>query len=350
MNLGRVRAHAPGRVNLIGEHTDYTGGLVMPIAIQLGTTIDARLTDEGVTLTTDLDTSTVSFDRIPGDPSTVEPSWGRYVAAVASVVGRDRDLRGIDGVITSDLPAGAGLSSSAALEVATALALGAVGPPSRIASWCREAEEVATGVPCGIMDQLVSAAGVAEHALLIDCTTLEIEPVAIDEGVEVLVVHSGQSRSLADSAYAERRFECLAAEQVIGPLARASPDDLDKLEVLEPLDHNDLVRRRARHIISENARVRAFAAAMRAGDRREAGALMTASHRSLRDDFEVSTPALDALVDELTATTGVLGARLTGAGFGGCVVALCEAGAVPEVGTRLGWVVRASGGARVESD
>jgi galactokinase len=186
------------------------------------------------------------------------------------------------------------------------------------------------------MDQLASAAGVAGHALLIDCTTEEVVPVPLPEGIEVVAVHSGQHRALAGSAYAERRAACEQAEAELGPLRRAAIDDL--AAIADPG-----VRRRARHVITENARVLAFVDALRAGDRRALGELLAAGHASLRDDFEVSTPVLDELVARLQATPGVIGARLTGAGFGGCAVVLCEPGT--EVG---GWLLHAVDGATVE--
>ncbi|MBO0729817.1 MAG: hypothetical protein J2P57_11195, partial [Acidimicrobiaceae bacterium] len=173
------------------------------------------------------------------------------------------------------------------------------------------------------------------HALLIDCTTDEVSPVAIPDGVEVVAVHSGEARRLADSAYAERWADCEAAAAVIGPLRKASLADLAAIS-------NPRVRRRARHVIAENARVLAFADAIGDGDLRRAGQLMGESHASLREDFEVSTPALDALVARLQATPGVWGARLTGAGFGGCAVALTTPGAV-----QTGWKLTPSAGARL---
>jgi galactokinase len=192
------------------------------------------------------------------------------------------------------------------------------------------------------MDQLASVAGVDGCALLIDCHTLAIEPIVVPDVVDVVVVHSGQQRVLAATAYAARRAQCEAAEASIGPLRLAGPTDVDALD--EPL------RRRARHVVTENARVRSFAAALRAGDGAGAGALMVESHRSLRDDFEVSTTVLDDLVAHLCGRPGVLGARLTGAGFGGCVVALCERGAsvVGLTAQQQVWRVRPSAGARIE--
>jgi galactokinase len=254
---------------------------------------------------------------------------------VAGVVAVVRPPTGGTGTVTTTLPVGAGLSSSAALEVAVALALGFDGPPLELALACQRAEHLASGVPSGVMDQLASAAGVEGHALLLDCESYEITPVPIPDGVEVVVVHSGQARTLVGSPYADRRRDCEAAAAIVGPLRRASLADVSRLA-------DDRLRRRARHVVTENERVLACADALRAGDLAGAGTLMAASHRSLRDDFEVSTPALDTLVERLSATPGVYGARLTGAGFGGCVVALAEAGSPAE-----GWRMHASAGASV---
>jgi len=329
----RIRTFAPGRVNLIGDHTDTTGGLVLPMAIHLGTTVDVERGGSEVRLrsTTEPEPAAVPLDV--SDPAAVSPAWARYVAGVVAEVRPDRGARG---TVATTLPVGAGLSSSAALEVALALGLGFVGSHVDVARACQRAEHAASGVPSGIMDQLTSAAGVAESALLIDCTTLERTPVPLPPDVEVVVVHSGQARALAGSPYAERRRECEAAEAQIGPLRSAL---LDAVEVIA----DPVVRRRARHVVTENARVREAAAALGVGDLVAAGRAMVASHASLRDDFEVSTPALDRLAAELAATPGVFGARLTGAGFGGCAVALTRPGAV-----RRGWVVRAVDGARLE--
>jgi galactokinase len=237
------------------------------------------------------------------------------------------------------VPVGAGLSSSAALSVAVALAFGFEGTALELAQACQTAEHVATGVPCGIMDQLASAAGVAGHSLLIDCAALSVSPVPMPEGVDVWVLRAGGPRRLVGSPYAERRAQCEAASAVVGPLR-----DVASVSALDVLD-DALLRRRARHVVTENDRVLACADALRRGDIVSAGALMTESHVSLRDDFDVSTDALDAAVARLTSTPGVLGARLTGAGFGGSVVALAESGA--RVGEDA-WRVVAVGGATVE--
>jgi len=329
-----VRAIAPGRVNLIGDHTDYTGGLVLPMAIDRATEVSGEPGGAAVVLeSTEVEgRAVVPLDV--ADPSAVEPGWARYVAGVVAEL---RPVTGFRGVVRSDVAVGAGLSSSAALEVAVALALGFDGQPLALARLCQRAEQRASGVPCGIMDQLASAAGVDGHALLIDCTALTVEPVPLPPSVEVAVVHSGEERALAGSAYAERRARCEEAAGIVGPLRDATVDDVAAID-------DPIVRRRARHVVTENERVRRFADALWGGRLDEAGRLMVESHVSLRDDFEVSTPGLDALVERLLAIDGVLGARLTGAGFGGCVVALTRAGAAADVG---GWTVRASAGARV---
>jgi galactokinase len=262
---------------------------------------------------------------------------------VAGVVAELRPNAGFVGTVTSTLPVASGLSSSAALENAVALALGFTGTPAELALLTQRAEWAASGVPCGIMDQLTSAAGVEGKALLIDCDSLAITAVALPADAEIVVVHSGQQRALADSAYAQRRAACEAAAARIGPLRAATLDDVGRID-------DPVVRSRARHVISENARVLSFAAALERGDLADAGAAMVASHASLRDDYEVSTDRLDRLVERLCATPGVYGARLTGAGFGGCTVALCAPGALADLlrnGPEQAWVVRPSAGARV---
>jgi galactokinase len=336
----KVLARAPGRVNLIGDHTDYTGGLVLPMAIDRATEVEVERGGRWVELVsaTEDEPAFLHFDD-PREPALVQPAWARYVAGVVEVL---RPEEGAIGFVLSELPIGAGLSSSAALEVAVALALGFEGTPLELALACQRAEQIASGVPCGIMDQLCSAAGVAGHALLIDCETLEVTPIPIPDGLDVVVVDSGTRRQLATSFYGVRRAQCEEAETLIGPLRRATIDDAESIGI-------DELRRRARHVVSENERVRRFAAALCAGDAAEAGRLMVASHASLRDDFEVSTRVLDGLVDHLAARPGVHGARLTGAGFGGCVVALADAGA--DLGLPDGvdaWVMAPSAGATVE--
>jgi galactokinase len=349
-----VVARAPGRVNLIGDHTDYTGGLVLPMAIDRETVVTGEPGGEDVVLRSTHDDEPASVPLAVENPRLVHPAWARYVAGVVHQLVRAAPpsagfdgvpvsgtrfggvpMTGLRGDVSSTVPVGSGLSSSAALELAVALALGFRGSPLELAQLCQLAEHVATGVPCGIMDQLSSAAGIAGHALLIDCHDLTVLPVPMPDDVEVVVVHSGQPRALADSAYAERVAQCSAAEAVVGPLRLASLDDVATIP-------DELVRRRATHVVAENDRVRRFAAALDAGDLVSAGRLMVQSHESLRDLYDVSTDVLDALVARLGSTPGVFGARVTGAGFGGCVVALTEPGALRE-----GWVVRAVDGASV---
>ena len=332
-----VRAHAPGRVNLIGDHTDYTGGFVLPAAIDRGTTVvfqpDPDATSAAVDLVSDADADPAHVPLDVDDPRALQPAWARFVAGVIASV---RPEAGGRGSVTTTLPVGAGLSSSAALEVSLALAFGFRGSALELALACQRAEHLATGVPTGLMDQLASAAGVAGHALLIDCSTYAVTPVALPESVQLVVAHSGRARTLVGSAYAERRAQCEAAAAIIGPLRDASPADVERID-------DSLLRRRACHVVTENRRVLAFADAVQAGDLAAAGRLMVESHASLRDDFEVSTPALDALVARFLATPGVYGARLTGAGFGGCAVALADRDSPAE-----GWRLTAAAGATVE--
>lgn len=324
-----VTAYAPGRVNLIGDHTDYTGGLVLPMAIDRGTTVTFTPGGDEVVLVSDVEDVPARVALDVADPAVVEPHWARYVAGIVAAV---RPAVGGHGRVVTTLPIGAGLSSSAALEVALALALGVTGSTVALARLCQGAEQAASGVPCGVMDQLTSAAGQAGHALLIDCSTLDITAVPLPDGAAVVVVPSGETRALAGSAYAARRQQCEVAAGIVGPLRTATPGDLAAIE-------DAVVQRRARHVVTENARVATAAAALRAGDLAAAGQAMTASHQSLRDDFEVSTPALDELVDALSDQPGVHGARLTGAGFGGCAVALVDATAATAVVTRFGGFV-----------
>lgn len=336
--MSAVRARAPGRVNLIGDHTDYTGGLCFPMAIDRHLTVTGTRGGDRVVLATpgepDAD---VALDV--DDPATVTPEWARYVAGVVAQL---RPPSGFRGTVATTLPAGAGLSSSAALEVAVALALGAdANDPVTLARLCQAAEHAARGVPTGLLDQLACIGGVAGHGLLLDCRALTLTPVALPPPDEAawLVVFTG-ARSLAASQYSTRVAELAAVEGEVGPLRDASPGDVEAIA--------DAVHRaRARHVVSENARVTAFAEAITAGDLDVAGALMRESHRSLRDDFESSAPGVDELCTTLDATPGVLGARITGGGWGGCVVALTRPGAVDPSSFDAAWYVEASAGAHL---
>lgn len=323
--------YAPGRVNLIGDHTDYTGGLVFPMAIDRGITVEYGDGGATIELTSDAQGDRVCIDLpVGGHPGDVAVGWGTYVAAVAREL---RSERGLSGHVSSTIPAGAGLSSSAALECAVGLALGFQGTSEELALMARRAEHAATGVPTGIMDQLCIAAAVEGHATLIDCHTLDITQVPVPDDVDVVVLFVAH-RTLVGSAYADRVAECARAEAALGPLRLATLDDI------AGVDLDDVARRRSRHVISENQRVRDFASALERADYTTAGAIMAASHRSLAVDFETSTAAMDAAVADLAARPGVFGARMTGGGFGGCVVALCEPDALAD-----GWLVHASAGA-----
>jgi galactokinase len=323
---------APGRVNLIGDHTDYTGGLVLPMAIDRYTTIEAVPQTSAIDLASTSDVNPVHLALPVTSPENVSPPWGRYVAGVAAELGND--CRGFRGTVSTTLPIGSGLSSSAALEVAVALACGAPHEPLALAQLCQRAEQRATGVPCGIMDQLTSVAGVKDHALLIDCHSLEISPVTIPSSARIVVKFIAHRR-LASSAYGQRVTECATAERLIGPLRSASLRDVESIA-------DDVILRRARHVVSENERA---CGALRANDLARFGALMVESHASLRDDYEVSTPEMDAAVEAAIAIPGVYGARLTGGGFGGCIVILASSEAQITVDDTTSWEVRAVDGA-----
>ena len=325
--MGRFRVSVPGRVNLIGEHTDYTGGLVLPMAIDRYTVIEGVGGGDRVRVTSADEALPVDLPLVIDDPHGVEPSWGRYVAGVVAEL---QPTEGFTGTLSTDIPIGAGLSSSAALEVGMALALGASGDAAAIAEMCRRAEHRASGVPCGIMDQLSIAAGVDGHALMIDCHSLEVVPVPVPGDLEI-VVRFVAHRTLVGSPYADRVAECASAERQIGPLRLAAADDVRRIA-------DPVVRSRALHVVLENQRVRDVAAALHADDRREVGRLMVEGHHSLADLYETSNSVMDAAVDHLLGLPGVWGARMTGGGFGGCVVAISEPGAIAPDETT--WKVR----------
>lgn len=321
----RVLVRAPGRVNLIGEHTDYNDGFVLPAAIDRDLCIALRPRS-------DLHVDARSEGREGstfwlGHFERRVEGWGEYVQGVAWALSESgRRLVGWDGVLASDIPVGAGLSSSAALELATARAFEATSgfawDPTEIANLCRRAENVWVGVASGPMDQLASARGRPGHAILLDCRSLDFEWVPIPEGVEMVVLDTGTRRALEASAYNERRRECDAATRALGASSLRDVSETDLYSHRSRLP--ETLGRRARHVVTENARTIAAAAAMRAGDAESVGRLMNESHRSLRDDFDVSSVALDAIVEAAWAAEGCHGARLTGGGFAGCAVALVE--------------------------
>ncbi|MEL6893311.1 MAG: galactokinase family protein [Actinomycetota bacterium] len=330
---GTFRVHAPGRVNLIGEHTDYTGGLVFPMAISRGTTLTAAVEPSRIVLTSaDAEGRVELGIPFTGEVADVRPTWGRHVAGMAREVGATTGLRGH---LVSDIPAGAGLSSSAALMCAIGLGLGFRGTPLELAQAARVSEHAATGVPTGIMDQYCIAAATEGHATLIDCHSLTVEQVPVPDDLDIVVQFIAH-RTLEGSEYTARVAECARAEDAIGgPLRTATIDDVERID-------DELIRRRARHVVTENQRVRDFTAALRRADYTDLGRLLHAGHASLRDDYDTSTDQMDAAVEALEATPGVFGARMTGGGFGGCLVALCEPGAVQD-----GWLVTPAAGARV---
>jgi galactokinase len=320
----RAWYRAPGRVNLIGDHTDYNDGFVLPMAIDRTCVVAGDRSETVRVFSLEAREAVELPADGTADVDSVEPPWGRYVAAVVHELATlGRPPVGIDAVLASDVPIGSGLSSSAALEVACAVALaGTAGwevDPVVLATACREAEERATGVPCGIMDQLASSAGRSQMALLIDCRSREIRALPLPTSLAVLVVHSGVPRAVGATEYAERRRACerLAEELGVAALRDAGEEEVADAPV-------------GRHVVTENRRVLEAARALETGDLDRLGHLLVESHESLRDDFRVSTPELDALVEELVRA-GALGARLTGAGFGGCVVAACRAAAVHAV-------------------
>jgi galactokinase len=307
---------APGRVNLLGDHTDYNAGFVLPMAIdracrvsvapRRGGTVVARSAAEPGRVEISADGAV--------DPAIIEPAWGRFVGAVIrALVARSVVVAPVDVDIATTVPVGSGLSSSSALAVALTLALGgATLDPLDTARAASEAETAATGVRGGLMDQLASVFGRSGHALLIDCRANSVVPVPIPPSIAVLVVHCGVPRTLVGSEYSSRRAECEAIATRLGveALRDATVDQVRDVP-------------RARHVVTENARVLAAADALSHGDLSVLGPLLLDSHASLRDDYGVSTPELDTLV-ELLVECGAAGARLTGAGFGGCVVALAQ--------------------------
>ena len=320
-------ARGPGRVNLIGDHTDYNDGFVLPLAIDRAVWIALRPRDDGHVSVHSLDFGeTREFDS--ANESRDGDGWVEYIRGVAwALQASGRSVCGWDGVVMGDVPVGAGLSSSAALELAAARAFasscGLTWQPSEMARVAQRAENEWVGVNCGIMDQLISATGEAGHAMLIDCRTLETRAVPMPGGTVVIVLDTATRRGLVGTAYNERRRQCEAAAKVLG--VRALRDvDVPTFE-RRAGELNSATRKRARHVVTENARVLDAATALAAGDVTTVGRLMQESHASLRDDFEVSRHELDIMTDLANAEAGCHGARMTGAGFGGCAVALVDA-------------------------
>lgn len=328
---------APGRVNLIGEHTDYNDGFVLPIAIDRAVWIALRPRSDRQIVVHSLDFGQQqAFSLV--EMRNEGAGWIEYIKGIAWVLQEaGYALSGWEGVLAGDVPIGAGLSSSAALEMATARAFAAVsGLPWDAPTMARlgqRAENEWVGVNCGIMDQMISAAGVAGHALLIDCRSLETQPVPLPPDTVVVVLDTATRRGLVDSAYNERRAQCEAAARFFGvPALR----DVSVAEFQARAGELDpVIRRRARHVVTENARTLRAVEAMQHGDAVGMGQLMNESHFSLRDDFEVSSAELNAMVECAHREDACYGARMTGAGFGGCAVALVRAEAAPAFADRV---------------
>jgi galactokinase len=335
-------ARAPGRVNLIGEHIDYNGGKVLPFAIDRSiSAVAAPSADGGFHLHSADYKETFSWiDPLPEGP--LVPSWANYFVAVLEEFHR-RDLRvpPLTVLIEGDIPQGAGLSSSAAFEVCAASLLLAVLeeelPESEIALLTQAAEHgPRVGVQCGIMDQFISVAGKEGNALLLDCATLEYEPVSMpSEEVRVVVIHSTVERKLSASAYNQRRKQCGQGLEDLRRLTGKKAAHLVDFSWEEFETHETslerTVSRRVRHVLTENLRVLQTVERLKGGDFAEVGQLLNASHASLRDDYEVSCPELDLVQETALSTEGVLGCRMTGGGFGGCAVALVESRKIERV-------------------
>jgi galactokinase len=333
---------APGRVNLIGEHTDYNEGFVLPVAIDLEVRLALVPTGDSTVTLTRLDTGerrTIDVRALPAPGA----RWIDYVAGMAwSMAEAGLATQGFLGVLASTVPIGAGLSSSAALELASAWALSGGRPPAAsamdVARLAQRAENVHVGVRCGLMDQFASACGQAGHALLLDCRSLEWRPVRLPGELALVVIHTGVPRSLGASAYNERRAAC---ERAVAAIAGREPQVRSLRDVDERLLERHAARldeealRRARHVVAENRRVLAAVEALEGGDHAALGPLFSDSHASLRDLYEVSSPELDALVAIATRVPGVVASRMTGAGFGGCTVTLVQHDAVGRLRERV---------------
>lgn len=341
---GAVAVKAPGRVNLIGEHTDYNEGFVLPMAIDRSVVITGRRRpDRGLTLCSANygEITKLNLDEL--EPGCCE-GWPAYFAGVAWVMREaGLDVGGLDALIDGDVPQGAGLSSSAAFEVATGLLFSTVFNLGidgvALARMAQKAENLFVGVSCGIMDQFASSLGRAGHALLIDCRSLDYEPVALPFAeYTIAVADTGVRRGLVDSEYNARRKEC---EEGVRILKTVMPG----IEALRDVSAFDLAKNghllspavldRCRHVVGENERVERAVAALRSGCAHEFGRLMNESHTSLRDLYKVSCRALDAMVESTLAVEGVLGSRMTGGGFGGCTVSLVRRDSAAEFATRV---------------
>jgi galactokinase len=322
---------APGRVNLIGEHTDYSLGLVLPMAIDVACWIALAPSADSWLRVYSEQLSAGSQWRVEDIPNASPVGdWTDRVTGIAwELSRRGVEIRGANILIDSDVPLGGGLSSSAALGVALALALGGPRAPLEVAQLAQAAEMDFVGVPCGIMDQFISASGQQGAAVLLDCRSLESREVKLPENVAIVTANSMVKHQLGDSAYRRRVEECASAARKLG-VSSLRDAELGRLGALD-----GVLLKRARHVVTENARVIEFVEAAESDDAAEMGRIATASHISLRDDYEVSCPELDFLVDAALEVEGVFGARMTGGGFGGSTVNVVRPEAVEALKAKL---------------
>jgi galactokinase len=335
---------APGRVNLIGEHTDYNDGWVLPAALPMGTVVVGRKRSDDTIHMITRQLHEEDFAKLDNLLPHNGPQWSIYVRGIASMLSTlGCPVPGSDLLIDGNLPIGSGLSSSSSLEMAIAVTLAELANFSLdlklIARIGQRVENEVLGIQSGIMDQLTSVFGVESNALLIDCRTLDIELIPLPNEVSILILNSGVQRTLFGSALNQRRAECdsaLRKLQIAQPNLRALRDVTLELIAKEGWRLDSVEARRVRHVVTENARVLSGVAVLRKGDLAEFGRQMVASHQSLRDYYEVSTPELDLLVEiAMDYNPAVFGARLTGAGFGGCVVALAETSRAKNIGKQI---------------
>ena len=328
---------SPGRVNLIGEHTDYNGGYVFPCALSFGTYLLARKNQSRV-----VRFATANFDH-RGELKLDDPfekdgkSWINYPVGVLNELRKTAlEVEGLDLLYSGDIPNGAGLSSSASIEMVTAFAMNQIFgfglDLMELVKLSQKAENNFVGVNCGIMDQFASGMGAAGHALFLNCDTLDYEKVPLNlEGMKIVIANTNKRRGLADSKYNERRAQCESAVEALraGKNIRHLSDlNLDEFNELSHLITDEVERKRARHVITENTRTLTAIEALNQGDVEGFGHLMNQSHDSLRDDYDVTGKELDTMVEEARKIEGTIGSRMTGAGFGGCTVSIVKEEAV----------------------
>ncbi|MEZ9158855.1 galactokinase [Vibrio lentus] len=332
---------APGRVNLIGEHTDYNDGFVLPCAINYQTVVAAAKRDDNIVrvVSVDYDNAVDEFDITQEITFQQDKMWANYIRGVVKcLMGRGFEFQGADISVTGNVPQGAGLSSSAALEVVIGQTFKVLYnleiSQAEVALNGQQAENEFVGCNCGIMDQMISAEGRANHAMLLDCRSLETQAVSMPEDMAVVIINSNKKRGLVDSEYNTRREQCEEAARIFGvPALRDVTIEQFNAKVSE-LD--EMVAKRARHVITENDRTVEAAQALRTHDMKRMGELMAESHASMRDDFEITVKEVDTLVDMVKDVIGDQGGvRMTGGGFGGCIVALVPPALVDEIKTTV---------------